>query len=185
MPIASRLWLHFLGADAASVRHMKTTLRTPEQIDYDVIASWISDGKACSRWAGPSVPFPFAAANLSELLTVEGCSSYCLSDVDNNCIGFGQFWPGKQGAVHIGRIIVSPEARGKGVGRLLCEKLVAKARESTGASTVTLRVYRDNHAARSLYSSLGFSVIESESTDDLLFMSATANEVAKEITSKL
>jgi ribosomal protein S18 acetylase RimI-like enzyme len=69
--------------------------------------------------------------------------------------------------------------RGNGAGRLLCEKLIAKAREATGVSTVTLRVYRDNHAARSLYSSLGFFVIESESTDDLLFMSATANSSRK------
>lgn len=158
---------------------MQTTLRTPEQTDYVTIASWISDKKACSRWAGPSVPFPFVAANLPELLAVEGCSSYCLSDSDNRCLGFGQFWPGKQGAVHIGRIIVSPEARGSGAGRLLCEKLIAKAKASTGASTVTLRVYRDNHAARSLYSSLGFSVIESESTHDLLFMSSKASSSLK------
>lgn len=164
---------------------MQTTLRTPEKADYKTIGSWIPDKKACTRWAGPSVPFPFAAANLPELLAVEGGSSYCLSDSDNRCVGFGQFWPGKQGAVHIGRIIISPETRGKGAGRLLCEKLMAKAWQSTGASTVTLRVYRDNPAARSLYSSLGFSVIESESTDDLLFMSATANEVAREITNKL
>jgi ribosomal protein S18 acetylase RimI-like enzyme len=158
---------------------MQTALRTPEKADYKAIAAWISDKKACSRWAGPSVPFPFAAANLPELLAVEGCSSYCLSDSDNRCVGFGQFWPGKQGAVHIGRIIVSPEARGNGAGRLLCEKLIAKAREATGASTVTLRVYRDNHTAHSLYSSLGFFVIESESTDDLLFMSTTVNRSRK------
>lgn len=158
---------------------MKTTLRTPEQTDYDAIATWISDEKACSRWAGPSVPFPFVAENLPELLAVEGCSNYCLSDIDNRCVGFGQFWPGKQGAVHIGRIIISPEARGNGAGRLLCEKLITKARQSAGASTVTLRVYRDNHAARSLYSSLGFFVIESESTHDLLFMSSTANSLRK------
>ncbi|MGM0544957.1 MAG: GNAT family N-acetyltransferase [Pseudomonadota bacterium] len=163
---------------------MQTALRTPEKADYKAIALWISDEKACSRWARLSVPFPFVAANLPELLAVDGCSSYCLSDIDNHCIGFGQFWHGKQGTVHISRIIISPEARGCGTGRLLFEKLIAKARESTGASTVTLRVYRDNHAARSLYSSLGFSVIESESTDGLLFMSATANEVAREITSK-
>ncbi|MFS8152896.1 GNAT family N-acetyltransferase [Vreelandella titanicae] len=157
---------------------MKTTLRTPVKTDYDAIATWISDEKACSRWAGSSLPFPFIAENLPELLAVEGCTSYCLSDIDNNCVGFGQFWPGKQGAVHIGRIIIAPEARGNGAGRLLCEKLITKARQSTGASTVTLRVYRDNHAARSLYSSLGFFVIESESTDDLLFMSTTANDDA-------
>ena len=100
---------------------MKTTLRTPVKTDYDAIATWISDEKACSRWAGPSLPFPFIAENLPELLAIEGCSNYCLSDIDNNCVGFGQFWPGKQSAVHIGRIIISPEAREKGAGRLLAK----------------------------------------------------------------
>ncbi|NYS61248.1 GNAT family N-acetyltransferase [Vreelandella salicampi] len=153
---------------------MKATLRRPEQTDYKTIASWISDEKACSRWAGPSVPFPFAAEKLPELLAMEGEASYCLFDSNNDCLGFGQFWPGKQGAVHIGRIIISPEARGRGAGRLLCEKLIAQARQSTGLSTVTLRVYSDNSAARSLYSSLGFSLIESESTSDLLFMESAS-----------
>ncbi|WP_386079112.1 GNAT family N-acetyltransferase [Vreelandella sp. F11] len=150
---------------------MKEILRTPEQIDYQTIAAWVTDQKSCARWAGPLVPFPFAAEKLPKLLAVKGGSSYCLSDSSNSCIGFGQFWAGKEGAVHIGRIIIAPEARGKGVGRLLCEQLIAKARQSTGSSTVTLRVYRDNHAAHSLYSSLGFFAIESESTSDLLFMS--------------
>lgn len=73
-------------------------------------------------------------------------------------------------AVHIGRIIVSPQARGRGTGRLLCEKLIAKAVKSTGTTKVTLRVYRDNCAAFSLYTSLGFSVDESQSSNRLLFM---------------
>lgn len=79
------------------------------------------------------------------------------------------------GAVHLGRVIVSPALRGTGAGRLLCEKLIARALESTGASRVTLRVYRDNKAARSLYASLGFSVVVSQSTAELLFMSAQAD----------
>lgn len=81
--------------------------------------------------------------------------------------------------MHIGRIIISPEVRGKGAGRLLCEKLMDKAVESTGALRVTLRVYRDNHAARTLYSSLGFREVASESMGDLLFMSAVTDNTWK------
>lgn len=101
-----------------------------------------------------------------------GARSYCLSDNDGDCIGFGQFWTVEEGAVHIGRIMVSPEVRGRGAGRFLCEKLIAKAVELTDSTEVTLRVYRDNNTARSLYASLGFSVDESQSSDDLLFMRA-------------
>ncbi len=151
---------------------MKAALRPPDQADYDAIATWIKDADSCARWAGPLVPFPFPAGKLPELLSVTDGSSYCLSNSDGSCIGFGQFWVVKQGAVHLGRIIISPDVRGTGAGRLLCEKLMTKAVKATGATTVTLRVYRDNTAALSLYSSLGFSVVESESTGDLLFMSA-------------
>lgn len=151
---------------------MSTILRIPEQRDYDVIASWVNDAEACTRWAGPSLPFPFTAERLPELLSIVGARSYCLSDGHGVCIGFGQCWTVEEEAVHIGRIIVSPQARGRGTGRLLCEKLIAKAIESAGSTEVTLRVYRDNHAARSLYVSLGFCVDESQSNNSLLFMRA-------------
>ncbi|NWO17992.1 MAG: GNAT family N-acetyltransferase [Corynebacterium sp.] len=158
---------------------METVFRIPQKTDYDAIASWVVDEKACARWAGPTVPFPFSPERLPELLEMDGCSSYCLSDSNNECIGVGQFWTGEHGAVHIGRIIISPEVRGIGAGRVLCEKLIDRALRSTGAHIVTLRVYRDNNAARSLYSSLGFFVVDSESTGDLLFMRALTNKIRK------
>ena len=58
--------------------------------------------------------------------------------------------------VHLGRIIVSPAQRGRGKGRELCERLVARAVQATGAGAVTLRVYRDNETALGLYLRLGF-----------------------------
>jgi ribosomal-protein-alanine N-acetyltransferase len=60
--------------------------------------------------------------------------------------------------------------RGQGLGRVLCQQLAAKAIHNTGAHTVTLRVYRDNAVAVALYASLGFTPVESESDEDLLFM---------------
>jgi len=91
---------------------MKTTLRIPKKTDYETIASWIVDERACARWAGPLVPFPFTLGSLPELLAVEGGASYCLSDGNNKFVGFGQYWVAEKGAVHIGRIIVSPVSRG-------------------------------------------------------------------------
>ncbi|WP_374710056.1 GNAT family N-acetyltransferase [Halomonas koreensis] len=158
---------------------MEATLRIPQKADYETIASWVVDERACARWAGPLVPFPFTPESLPELLEVDICSSYCLSDNNNECVGFGQFWATDHGVVHIGRIIISPEFRGMGAGRLLCERLIDKALRSTGAHKVTLRVYRDNKVARSLYASLGFFVVEAKSTGDLLFMCARTNKTPK------
>ena len=156
---------------------MEAILRSAEIGDYNAIASWVDDADACARWAGPAVPFPFLAEELPEILSVTGSESYCLAGSDGECIGFGQFWTATEVAVHIGRIIISPSVRGSGAGRLLCEKLIDRAIQSTGSSVVTLRVYRSNLAALSLYSSLGFAMVDSESTSELLFMKAEASSM--------
>ncbi|OIR03272.1 mycothiol acetyltransferase [mine drainage metagenome] len=154
---------------------MNAILRTPEPADYETIASWITDAESCVRWAGPRMPYPFFAAELQSLLEVAGGESYCLANAAASPLGFGQFWVIAPGAVHLGRVIVSPSARGGGFGRLLCELLIAHAVRVTGASAITLRVYRNNTAALSLYSSFGFETVQDESTEEVLFMRLEAN----------
>lgn len=147
-------------------------LRAPASGDYLAIAGWIPDARAAQRWAGPQLPFPFPAAELPALLAMPdgGKSSYCLVDACGALGGFGQHWVITPGAVHLGRIIVSPDMRGQGVGLALCEQLIAAALQATGAGKITLRVYRDNLAALRLYRSLGFVEDPATSTSDVLAM---------------
>jgi [ribosomal protein S18]-alanine N-acetyltransferase len=149
---------------------VNVALRSARPADYEAIAAWIPDAEACLRWAGPRVAFPFSAAQLPHLLSVDGCASYCWSDGGSAACGFGQHWPHESGAVHLGRIIVSPALRGRGLGRELCRQLCARAIESAGASTVTLNVYRDNAVAVALYRSLGFAPIEARSSPEAFLM---------------
>jgi [ribosomal protein S18]-alanine N-acetyltransferase len=153
---------------------MNPTLRAPLQSDYESLASWIPDVHACLRWAGPQLSFPFAPGTLAENLQADGMRSYILAEGHASPLGFGQHWIVTAGTVHLARIIVAPGARGLGLGRLLCGLLIDQAVHATGASRVTLRVYRDNTVARNLYSSLGFAPVEAESSDDALFMQARA-----------
>jgi len=153
----------------------RLALRTPGSSDYEALASWVADASACVRWASPRLRFPFTAAELPELLAVPDAGSYCMSERDGKPLGFGQFWVVTAGAVHLGRIIVSPNERGRGLGKSLCELLIAEAVPATGATAVTLRVYLDNAPALAVYSSLGFCIVESESTDEVFFMRAEAN----------
>ncbi len=152
-------------------------LRPPRPIDFETIASWITDATACARWAGPRIPFPFFASELPRLLNIDGIESYCLGEETSRVCGFGQFWITSPGAVHLGRIIVSPPERSKGYGRMLCQQLIEIAVHKTGASEMTLRVYRDNSAALSLYVDLGFLTDDSQSTDEVLFMKAAARQI--------
>jgi [ribosomal protein S18]-alanine N-acetyltransferase len=145
-------------------------LRPARSTDYAAIAGWVPDAEACARWAGPRLPFPFRADELETLLAMPGAASWCLAVGDGPPCAFGQHWVRTPGAVHLGRIIVAPERRGRGLGRLLCRQLVVAAVGASGAGVVTLRVYRDNRRAAELYRSLGFVPVESESTPDVFFM---------------
>ncbi len=146
------------------------SLRPPVPSDYEAIASWIPDAGSCLRWAGPRVPFPFSAPELPQLLAVEDSESHCLSDGGSLPLGFGQLWLRDGADIRLMRIIVSPAARGRGFGRELCRQLISRAVDVIGAPAVTLMVYRDNRVALGLYQSLGFSPVDSRSTETALFM---------------
>lgn len=158
------------GASSTIRSPMRLTLRQPEPADYQTLASWVPDAFNCLRWAGPRVSFPFTVAEFSDRLAVAGGESYFLAEERATPCAFGQHWVLVPGAVHLGRIIVAPAARGRGIGRMLCEQLIEQAIQRAGANIVTLRVYDDNLAAVKLYSRLGFVPVASESDAEVLFM---------------
>lgn len=149
---------------------MNVRLRQTRQSDYECIASWIPDAGACLRWAGPRVTFPFTVLELEEILIATGGVSYCLERDGVDPCGFGQYWPRDDDTAHLGRLIVAPACRGRGLGRELCERVIERAVKVTGAAAITLRVYRDNTPAVTLYQHVGFATVESGSTSDALFM---------------
>lgn len=155
-------------------------LRDPVENDYAAIASWVPDAAACARWAGPHVPYPFTVKKLRDLLRMPQGRSRVLGQVDvRQPLGFGQYWVRCQGEVHLGRIIVSPGQRGRGLGKQMCRLLMQEAVAQSGADAVTLRVYRDNPAARSVYAALGFRSVETASDTDVLFMRAPARTLRR------
>lgn len=148
---------------------MTARLRPATSSDFAEIATWLPDQAATLRWAGPRVTFPFDGEQLEAQLQVAGGRSYVLCS-DGVPVGFGQHWVLEAPSVHLGRLIVAPRSRGHGFGRDLCVQLIAAAKESTGASSVTLRVYTANEAALALYRSLGFRLEAEESDGQVMFM---------------
>lgn len=151
---------------------MSLTLRPARPSDFLVLSTWIPDAAACTRWAGPRVPFPFAPDHLEGLLEARERSSHGLWKDGATLVAFGQHWVLTPGRVHLGRIIVAPEARGRGFGHALCRQLMAEAVQATGAHSITLRVYRDNAVAQRLYAGLGFAPVAAESDEEAWFMEA-------------
>ena len=142
---------------------MTTTLRAPVPADYEAVATWIPGSKACLRWAGPRIKFPFTGTQLQQQLAVADAESFTLTDGGPVTLGFGQLWLRDGNAARLMRIIVAPSLRGRGVGRTLCRLLIGHAADVVGAQAVTLAVYRDNVAALGSYRGLGFVPEDSRS----------------------
>ena len=53
---------------------------------------------------------------------------------------------------------VGPESRGEGIGKLLLEELLRRAKQCEGLEQINLAVVSDNIPAKRLYSSLGFTI---------------------------
>jgi ribosomal protein S18 acetylase RimI-like enzyme len=74
-------------------------------------------------------------------------------------VGFSTF--AARPLVNIHDLAVMPDSRGRGIGRLLLERVEAKGRE-LGCCKLTLEVREDNHRAQRLYQRFGFGDMPSE-----------------------
>lgn len=72
-------------------------------------------------------------------------------------IAYGGFWVVMEEA-NINNVAVSPEYRGRGLSRLLMDKLIEMAK-TQGAKELFLEVRSSNYVAQNLYRSLGFKMI--------------------------
>ncbi|WP_297808541.1 GNAT family N-acetyltransferase [uncultured Methylophaga sp.] len=154
---------------------MKLSLAQPNASHYDALSTWISDAEACVHWAGPGIDYPFSGEALPQLLQKQDSKSFSLTDAEEGLMGFGQYWPGKPGTVHLGRIIINPLYRGQGLGKALLQLLIAEASHRHQPETITLNVLRDNPRATFLYRKMGFVPHEDHSTADMIFMQLDAD----------
>lgn len=145
-------------------------LRAPCDADFITIASWITDAKACARWAGPDMPFPFAAADLPALCLVLGAHSFCLIDEVGTLLGFAQCVEKGEGVMRLARVIVAPQQRGRGLSKALCEGSMRSTAQQGAVLAFSLGVYRDNPAAIRCYQQLGFVVVEEKCSLERLEM---------------
>jgi ribosomal protein S18 acetylase RimI-like enzyme len=74
-------------------------------------------------------------------------------------VGFSTF--AARPLINIHDLAVMPDSRGRGIGRLLLERVEAKGRE-LGCCKLTLEVREDNYPAQHLYQRFGFGDTPSE-----------------------
>lgn len=129
-------------------------LRPATLSELKVVASWVASARDCELWAGWRVKFPIDLESLPTAIDFRDTTAFSLIDVDR-FVAFGQLIrkDPKRGA--LGRLIVCPNARGKGYGEALVLSLIEKARAEK-CERVCLYVDALNVPAIALYLKVGF-----------------------------
>ncbi|WKD49652.1 GNAT family N-acetyltransferase [Microbulbifer spongiae] len=124
---------------------------------FSTLMSWLPDRQQCQQWGGPQFRFPFNRASFLEDCRWPELPSYVLQNREGKLLAFGQYYR-HLGRCHLGRLIVSPNHRGTGLGSTLVTRLAQTGIKALEVTECSLFVLRTNLAARRLYEKLGFVV---------------------------
>ena len=136
---------------------MNVRLRPAHESDIPVLMNWFQTERECKTWGGPEFDFPFDRVSFTRDVKWPQLDSYSLVRPDDGLLGFGQYYE-KQQRVHLARLVVAPDFRGRGLGVELVGRLLETGREKLGRSDGSLYVMEHNAAALSCYRSLGFEL---------------------------
>lgn len=140
-------------------------LRKYIKSDADEIIKWIKDERALRLWSANRYgTYPIKA-----------------EDINNNydeCMALGNFYPmtlvdkekmighlilrnpdSNKYIVRLGFIIVNPDLRGKGYGKILIKEAIKYAKNTLNAKEINLGVFENNESAYHCYKSVGFIAI--------------------------
>ena len=130
-------------------------LERPRASDTDVIAGWATSAGEARWWGGHAVLWPVDPSIFRAWHADPDVRPYVLRE-DGVLLAYGEVWvDDDEQEVELGRIIVRPERRGRGVGRRVVRLLLDQAAQ-TGYRTAFLRVAAENAAALVCYQAAGF-----------------------------
>lgn len=134
---------------------MKTMHLEPAGREHiERMMEWFPDRRSIEIWGGPRFRFPFTRTTFFEDIRAVDLASYALLD-EQDFVGFGQYYR-RVGRYHVGRLVISPDHRSRGLGAWLIGGLIARARRDFVATQCSLFVMADNAPAVRLYEKLGF-----------------------------
>ncbi|WP_283105797.1 GNAT family N-acetyltransferase [Shewanella kaireitica] len=134
--------------------------------------TWFTTQHQVCQWAGSSFRYPFDIVTFTEDLSLDRLASFALVSDRQELLGFAQYYPRLE-KCHLGRIVVNPTCRGKGISKALVEQLNACGLNQLGLRQSSLFVLKDNQAALNSYLKLGFvesTYPESIPLDHCLYM---------------
>jgi ribosomal protein S18 acetylase RimI-like enzyme len=119
-----------------------------------VVAGWPTSAAEVALWCGRD-EFPVSARTVAAWQQEEGIRAFVLVEGEH-ALAYGELWlDDEEDEAELARLVVAPEARGRGVGRALVRALLAGAVDA-GFDDVFLRVRPENTPALRCYHAAGF-----------------------------
>lgn len=113
----------------------------------------------------PKSKFPLTPVQLLNAISQRSDST--VVEHNGNIVAFANFYRWEHGGrCSIGNVIVSPAARGQGVGRYLIEQMIELAFSKHQATEVTVSCFNQNTEALLFYPKLGFQPFTVEERQD-------------------
>jgi ribosomal protein S18 acetylase RimI-like enzyme len=131
-------------------------LRLREASDLPTLIGWVPDAAALFLFSGPRLNWPLDAKQLLDLEHVAGLIPWVLVDDSREAVPLGHFDIDLTGrSAQIGRVIVDPASRGRGLGTELMRLAVEEVR-GMDVAELGLYVIDGNTPAIRIYTGLGF-----------------------------
>lgn len=118
--------------------------------------SWFTSKQELTHWSGPNFRYPFNLSSFTEDLKLNTLSSFSLISNESEFLAFGQYYQ-RLDKCHLGRLIVNPEFRGKGVASELMLHISELGLKKLKVKECSLFVLADNDSAIKAYEKFGFS----------------------------
>ena len=143
-------------------------LRPYKKSDSPIICSWLTDEKGFMKWCAGMYTYPMTPQQLDDRYD-EFCkdeNAWFMTALDESGKVCGHFIFRKadcaSNSIHMGFIIISPDMRGKGLGKQMLSQALRYAFDIFGAQTVTLGVFANNPSALGCYKAAGFTETDTE-----------------------
>jgi ribosomal protein S18 acetylase RimI-like enzyme len=145
-------------------------LRGREDTDLPAVVEWVPDREALHLFAASSLAWPLTPKQLAEVGEATGRTSWLLVDAANPSAPLAHADLTVLGdRARIGRVIVDPASRGRGLGATLVRLLIEEAR-LVGCVRIDLLVIDGNAPAFRTYEGLGFSYDPGSDVDGMVAM---------------
>ncbi|MEU7556248.1 GNAT family protein [Streptomyces sp. NPDC044571] len=133
------------GREALSLRPFDAPADSP------LLRSWIASRADLLTWAGPAFTWPLDDAQLSAYAAEPDRHIWTARAADGRALGHISVR-----GTRLGRVLIAPEARGRGLGETLLTLAIDRAFDELDLPELDLGVYTHNTRAVRLYEKLGF-----------------------------